>query len=56
MVQIMEARRDPRVFYRAADVFVMNSMCENFARTVQEAMAMHLPVLGTDCGGTVEQA
>ena len=55
MVRIMKAELDPRQFYEAADVFVMNSVCENFARVVLEAMAMHLPVLGTSCGGTVEQ-
>jgi len=54
-VQVMEHKTEPRVVYQAADVFIMNSACENFARTVLEAMAMHLPVLGTNCGGTIEQ-
>jgi len=54
-VQFMDPRADPQSIYVAADVFVMNAACENFARVVLEAMAMHLPVLGTRCGGTAEQ-
>ena len=54
-VRFMEPRADPQSIYVAADVFVMNAACENFARVVLEAMAMHLPVLGTRCGGTAEQ-
>ncbi|KAK9814775.1 hypothetical protein WJX72_011270 [[Myrmecia] bisecta] len=54
-VQLVKPVTNPHTYYKLADVFIMNSECENFARVVLEAMAMSLPVLGTRCGGTVEQ-
>lgn len=54
-IRVLEPRADPHDLYKMADIFIMNSKCENFARVVLEAMAMHLPVLGTSCGGTLDQ-
>jgi glycosyltransferase involved in cell wall biosynthesis len=38
--------------YDAADVFIMPSYREGFPRVVIEAMAMGLPIVSTDAGGT----
>ncbi len=47
---------DLRPLYAASDAYVMNSqgVGENFGRVTTEAMAFHLPVLGTNRGGTPE--
>jgi glycosyltransferase involved in cell wall biosynthesis len=39
---------------RALDVFVMPSYQENFANILLEAMAMQLPIVSTNSGGTPE--
>jgi glycosyltransferase involved in cell wall biosynthesis len=47
---------DLKPYYLASDVFVLNTQHpgETFGRVTIEAMAFHLPVLGTDAGGTRE--
>lgn len=39
-------------FYTRADIFIMPSYREGFPRVVIEAMAMGLPIITTDAGGT----
>jgi glycosyltransferase involved in cell wall biosynthesis len=48
--------QDPIPYYAACDALVMNTqgVGENFGRVTIEAMALGLPVLGTDAGGTRE--
>jgi glycosyltransferase involved in cell wall biosynthesis len=47
---------DLKPYYLASDVFVLNTQHpgETFGRVTIEAMAFHLPILGTDAGGTRE--
>ncbi|HVZ40885.1 MAG TPA: glycosyltransferase family 4 protein [Candidatus Kapabacteria bacterium] len=45
---------DPRYAFRALDVFVLASHCETFGMVLQEAMALAVPVIGTDAGGVPE--
>jgi len=40
--------------YRDADIFILTSLCENFAVSVVEAMASALPVVITDTVGVVD--
>jgi glycosyltransferase involved in cell wall biosynthesis len=42
-------------YIQKADVLILCSRCEAFARVVVEAMKAGKPVLGSRCGGTVEQ-
>jgi len=42
-------------YLRAADVFVCMSYVEAFSLSVLEAMACHLPIISTPCGGLNEQ-
>jgi glycosyltransferase involved in cell wall biosynthesis len=42
-------------YLQKADVFLLCSRCEAFARIVVQAMKAGIPVLGTRSGGTVEQ-
>lgn len=44
--------RRVREFYTRADVFIMPSYREGFPRVIIEAMAMGLPIVSTDAGGT----
>lgn len=48
--------QDPIPYYAASDALVMNTqgVGENFGRVTIEAMALGLPILGTDAGGTRE--
>lgn len=47
---------DPKPAYAAMDVFVLPSaQPEPFGGVVMEAMAMSLPVIGTDLGGSSDQ-
>jgi len=39
-------------FYKTADIFIMPSYREGFPRVIIEAMAMGLPIVTTDAGGT----
>ena len=49
-------QNDLTPFYKASDIFVMNSqgLGENFGRVTTEAMAFGLPILATGSGGTLE--
>jgi len=44
--------RKAKAFYSRADIFIMPSYREGFPRVTIEAMAMGLPVVSTDAGGT----
>lgn len=44
--------RKVRDFYSNADIFIMPSYREGFPRVTIEAMAMGLPIVSTDAGGT----
>jgi glycosyltransferase involved in cell wall biosynthesis len=47
---------DPRSAYAAMDIFILPSaQPEPFGGVVMEAMALGLPVIGTNIGGTIEQ-
>jgi glycosyltransferase involved in cell wall biosynthesis len=45
---------DPRPTYQAFDVFAQSSDSEGVPNAVLEAMALHVPVVATDVGGTNE--
>jgi glycosyltransferase involved in cell wall biosynthesis len=42
------------VYYGAADIFVLNSVCENFGMVTVEAMFAGLPTIARNCGGASE--
>ncbi len=44
-------REDLKLYYSAADVFVMTPSCESFGLTALEAMACGTPVIGSNIGG-----
>lgn len=45
---------DMPALYKQVDIFVTSSHHEPFARSILEAMAMEVPVVGTNTGGTPE--
>lgn len=45
---------DPRLAFRAFDLFVLASHSETFGMVVQEALAMGVPSIATDSGGVPE--
>ncbi|MBS1537574.1 MAG: glycosyltransferase family 4 protein [Bacteroidetes bacterium] len=42
-------------YLAAMDVFVLASHCEMYSLSVIEAMILGKPIIGTNCGGTIEQ-
>ena len=48
------SRSEIRVFYRAADAFLLTSLFEGFPRVLMEAAACGLPIVTTDVGGAEE--
>ncbi len=53
-VTFLGTRRDPLDLLRASDVFVMPSVVEGMSNALLEAMALGLPVVATEVGGTPE--
>jgi glycosyltransferase involved in cell wall biosynthesis len=53
-VRFLGTRRDPLDLLSAADVFVMPSVVEGMSNALLEAMALGLPVVATEVGGTPE--
>lgn len=54
-ITVVEEVDNPGVYYRAADVFLLNSDSESYPRSVLEALLFGLPVLSTDIFGVKEQ-
>ena len=52
--QLLPFASDPRMVYRALDLFVLASHSETFGMVLQEALAMGLPAVGTNSGGVPE--
>ena len=48
-VSIVGFQKNPFVFFRTADVFVLSSFAEGFGNVIVEAMALGIPVVATDC-------
>ena len=48
------ATSDVVSYYKAADIFILNSYCENFGLVTVEAMLAGLPTISRDCGGARE--
>ena len=55
-VRLLGHRRDVTSLYQAFDVFVQSSETEGTPNAVLEAMAMEVPIVATDVGGTQELA
>ncbi len=53
-VRIVRGVRDARLFYRAADVFVLSSRIEGLPNVLMEAQLSGLPAVTTPCGGAHE--
>ena len=54
-VRFFGQQKDFLSYIQKADVFLLCSRCEAFARVVVQAMKVGKPVVGTRSGGTVEQ-
>lgn len=54
-VRVIEATRDVDRYYRAADMFLMNSSSEAYPRSIVEALLFALPVISTKVFGVTEQ-
>ena len=54
-LEILPWSSDPVPYYNALDALVLASYREMYSLSVLEAMAMSLPVIGTDSEGTTEQ-
>ncbi|WP_022946021.1 glycosyltransferase family 4 protein [Pseudoalteromonas ruthenica] len=50
------AQKEPELFYRAADFFVMSSIYEPLGQTILEALASGLPIIAFDAGDEVSTA
>lgn len=53
-IQFLGLRDDVEKVMCAADCFILASAWEGFGLVVAEAMACHLPIVATDCGGVSE--
>jgi glycosyltransferase involved in cell wall biosynthesis len=53
-ILLRPATPDIASYYKAADIFVLNSECENFGMVFVEAMLAGKPTIGRDCGGARE--
>ncbi|RDB36007.1 MAG: glycosyltransferase family 1 protein [Spirobacillus cienkowskii] len=54
-IQLIPFQNDIISFLNAVDVFVLGTYKETYSLSVLDAMAMGLPVIGTNSGGTPEQ-
>ncbi|MFM7730513.1 MAG: glycosyltransferase family 4 protein, partial [Flavobacteriales bacterium] len=53
-VKLVPGQNDVALFYHAIDVFALCSVGETFGNVTIEAMAMGLPIIGTNRSGTPE--
>ncbi len=53
--KLISYQKNPRPYLEAANVFVLPTYKETYSLGVIEAMALGLPVIGTNSGGTSEQ-
>jgi len=54
-VKFLGFKTNPYPYLKQADLYVCSSLTEGFPTTPLEAMALGIPVLATDCGGTRQQ-
>ncbi|MFN9914109.1 MAG: glycosyltransferase, partial [Pirellulaceae bacterium] len=50
-IRLLGQMEDPRLFFEAMDLFVLNSVREGLPNVLLEAMAMRTPAMATDTGG-----
>jgi glycosyltransferase involved in cell wall biosynthesis len=50
-IRLLGQMEDPRLFFEAMDLFVLNSVREGLPNVLLEAMAMETPAMATDTGG-----
>lgn len=54
-INIIPESRDTERYYKAADIFILNSRIESFPRVILEAMNYGLPIIATPVFGVKEQ-
>jgi glycosyltransferase involved in cell wall biosynthesis len=54
-ISVVKTAQDVGRFYRAADLFLLNSRSESYPRVLLEAMAFELPIIATPVFGVREQ-
>ncbi len=55
VIKVIPFQREYHTYLHCMDVFILASHCETYSLSVIDAMQCGLPVIGTRCGGTMEQ-